>query len=390
MDKEQEKQINYPEKARDIFNLLNDFRQNPKKLVKKLETLRTYLNKKTKVLAQPGKMQIQMMEGDSAIRDSINFLKALKPLDPLEWDDHLAASALFHVNDIGPRGDLSYASSDGTEPEDRISRYGTFTDSLGENIDFGPNDALGVIISLCLDDGEEDRPHRDNLFKTDYRKVGIACGPHKSEYQMCVMDFAYDFEGFDTPLEPPKGWSNYPAEVNIQMNKEDIMDNSSGYIKNNYEADQQNINNTNPIVKLSLEPEEFIRAKNEQKKYYDYEEENNNRNEGKANYGGNQPNYGGMSNPSNMNNPNTMNNPINNMNNPNTMSNVNKASNPPVENYGNGYNNEFDELAAKTKALMGNLKVVEKKVEIVTKITYVYEDGSTKVVTQTENHDFKV
>ena len=32
-----------------------------------------------------------------------------------------------------------------------------------------------------------------NLFKSDYRKVGIACGPHKTEYQMCVMDFAYDF-----------------------------------------------------------------------------------------------------------------------------------------------------------------------------------------------------
>ena len=28
-------------------------------------------------------------------------------------------------------------------------------DSLGENIDFGPNDAMGVIVSMILDDGEE-------------------------------------------------------------------------------------------------------------------------------------------------------------------------------------------------------------------------------------------
>ena len=33
---------------------------------------------------------------------------------------------------------------------------------LGENIDFGPNDAMGVIVSLTLDDGEEQRPHREN------------------------------------------------------------------------------------------------------------------------------------------------------------------------------------------------------------------------------------
>ena len=66
-------------------------------------------------------------------------------------------------------------------------------DSLGENIDFGPNDAMGVIVSMILDDGEEQRPHRENLFKEDYQKVGIACGPHQSEFQMYVMDFAYDF-----------------------------------------------------------------------------------------------------------------------------------------------------------------------------------------------------
>ena len=98
-----------------------------------------------------------------------------------------------HVDDIGPKGLLLYQSSDGTEPEDRITKYGNYIESLGENIDFGPNDEIGVIVSLTLDDGEEERPHRDNLFKNDYKKIGIACGPHQTEFQMCVMDLAYDF-----------------------------------------------------------------------------------------------------------------------------------------------------------------------------------------------------
>jgi hypothetical protein len=134
-----------------------------------------------------------MVEGEAVFNEAIEYLNSLSGILPLEWDDNLTKSATEHVLDIGPKGLLSYESSDGTEPEERISKYGHYSESLGENIDFGPNDAVGVLVSLTLDDGESDRPHRENLFKGDYRKIGIACGPHKTEYQMCVMDFAYEF-----------------------------------------------------------------------------------------------------------------------------------------------------------------------------------------------------
>ena len=54
-----------------------------------------------------------------------------------------------------------------------------------------------------------------------------------------------------------------------------------------------------------------------------------------------------------------------------------------------GANNDIDQLVIDTTNIMTNLKVVSKKVEIVTKVTYTYEDGSTKVVTQNETHEFK-
>jgi uncharacterized protein YkwD len=184
-------------KSKDIFKYLNDFRRTPKLLVKHLEKLRSFLDVKTNVLSEPGKVQIQMVEGDIVFAEAIDYLNKLPPLRPYEWEDSLAMSAMEHVLDIGPKGLLSYQSSDGVEPEERISKYGTYNEALGENIDFGPNDAMGVLVSLTLDDGEQERPHRENLFKTDYQKIGIACGPHKSEFQMCVMDFAYDFRPFE-------------------------------------------------------------------------------------------------------------------------------------------------------------------------------------------------
>ena len=266
-----------------------------------------------------------MVEGDNVFKEAIQFLKSLAPLKPLQWDQNLARSAQEHVDDIGPKGLLLYQSSDGTEPEDRISKYGTYVDSLGENIDFGPNDAMGVIISLTLDDGEEERPHRENLFKQDYQKVGIACGPHKTEFQMCVMDFAFDFR--------PLNDMNNQNEMKVNMNREDMMNNSD-FANNNV---QNNPNNQSPLVKLSLENDDF---------------------KGKE-----------MLNQQGQNDVVGMNNQI-------------MAQN----NYGG---NEIDNLAKDTINLMTNLKVISKKVEIVTKVTYTYEDGSTKVVTQNETHEFK-
>ena len=268
-----------------------------------------------------------MVEGDNVFKEAINFLKSLPPLKPLQWDENLCRSAQEHVDDIGPKGLLLYQSSDGTEPEDRIAKYGNYIESLGENIDFGPNDAIGVIISLTLDDGEEERPHRENLFKQDYQKVGIACGPHKTEFQMCVMDFAFDFQ----PL-------NAGNEMNINMKKEDMMNNPDFANQNNQniQNNQNNQNKTNDQQPLAYLPFTNDEVKNKE------------------------------------------------IINQQVVPNVN-----PGVMADNKVNNDIDQLVIDTTNIIQNLKIINKKVEISTKITYTFDDGSTKVVTQNETHEFK-
>ena len=283
-------------------------------------------------------------------KEAIRFLNSLPPLKPLQWDENLVKSAQSHVNDIGPKGLLLYQSSDGTEPEDRISKFGNYSESLGENIDFGPNDAMGVLVSLTLDDGEEERPHRENLFKDDYQKVGIACGPHSTEFQMCVMDFAFDFQ----PLEGNNNMNNY----------------NSG---NNENYDNRNNDNYG---------------------------NNNNNNRNNDNYGNNNDN--------NRNNDNYVNNNNNDRNNDNYGNINNNVNQSPIvklslqddelkqkemkninQNVNNVGNNDIEKLTLDTTNLIRNLRVVSKKVEIITKVTYTYEDGSSKVVTQNQCHEFK-
>ena len=274
----------YVEKAKNIFNLINKFRANPRELARHLEQLKKYLDIKTNILSEPDKIQIQMVEGEDIFNEAINYLNNLRPLQPFQWEEALAKSAQEHVDDIGPKGLLLYQSSDGTEPEERISKYGDYIESLGENIDFGPNDAIGVIVSLTLDDGEEERPHRENLFKNDYKKIGIACGPHQTEFQMCVMDLAYDFV--------PKGQAQ----------------------ENNFNKNLNKNNNEETKGKIMDENQNNININNE--------------------------------------------------------------------------GNEIDFLTNQVKVINSNKKIVKREVEIKAKITYTYEDGSTKEINEVKKHKF--
>lgn len=401
--------------------MLNEFRKNPKGFARHLENLKKYLDRKTNVLSEPGKIQVQMVEGEAVFSEAIEFLNSLPNLKPLEWDENLATSSMYHVMDIGPKGLLSYQSSDGTEPEERISRYGNYIDSLGENIDFGPNDCMGVIVSLTLDDGEPERPHRDNLFKTDYQKVGIACGPHKSEYQMCVMDFAYDFVGLEEnepmltdgglnttvndrnpsqgkneKLPPQNGNRSNP--VNNQNNFNDL-DNfidthhqplNETYSQNTLKKNSSNVpsggssstnlmtgnsnntagnkhtptanSNTNqsPLVRLSLDKEEYKNFKNQEVDDYTFNRKMT------GNFG---PGIGS----------NTL-NPMNNAVNNNTLGNPNSGPNY------NQNEEEFAMLGNQVRQINLEKKVVSKLVEVTTKIVYTYEDGSTKEVVEKQNH----
>ena len=320
----------YAEKSRTIFNLINKFRANPKELARHLERLKKYLDTSTNILSEPDKIQIQMVEGEEVFNEAINYLKSLRPLEPLQWEDALAASAQEHVDDIGPKGLLLYQSSDGTEPEERITRYGKYIDSLGENIDFGPNDAIGVIVSLTLDDGEEERPHRDNLFRNDYKKIGIACGPHQTEFQMCVMDLAYDFI--------PKGQEQQNINMKNQINQNINNNMNINQNLNNNDINANNQANNRAYVKLSTENDDFknYKAMEEEAKRREMMENNNQEMAQNNNLGG----------------------------------------------------NEIDQVIQQVQVINANKKILKKEVEIITKITYTYEDGSTKEINEVKKHVF--
>lgn len=60
-----------------------------------------------------------------------------------------------------------------------------------------------------------------------------------------------------------------------------------------------------------------------------------------------------------------------------------------MENNNNGTGaSEIDQLTQQVKSINAGKKVVKKTVEITTKVTYTYEDGSKKEVNEIKTHIF--
>jgi len=176
-----------------VVTEMNGARMRPAAFARYLTALLPYFD--GKVLRKPGEVGLLTEEGATAVREAIVFLERADPLSALEHSPVLAAAARAHALDQGPRGALGHTGSDGSTMSDRISRYGRWTGSIAENIDYGSRIARDVVISLIVDDGVPSRGHRNNIFNPDSRHVGVACGVHRQYGTMCVIDYATGVQG---------------------------------------------------------------------------------------------------------------------------------------------------------------------------------------------------
>lgn len=140
---------------------------------------------------------IRGAEGDRAVAEAVNFLHKTRPLPALTVSTGMSSSALSHVLDMGPTGGRGHKGSNGSQPWDRMGRFGRWIGAAGENIDYGIHDARSIVVRLIVDDGVRDRGHRKNIFNHGYTVAGAASGYHATYGAMCVIDFAGAF--METP-----------------------------------------------------------------------------------------------------------------------------------------------------------------------------------------------
>jgi uncharacterized protein YkwD len=175
-----------------IIREMNQARANPRDYADQLEALKPYYE--GRLFRRPGEIPIRTQEGLSAVNEAIRALRAMDPKPSLRPSRGMSQAARDLVEDQGPRGGTGHIGGDRSTPFERMNRYGRWRGSAAENISYGPDTAEQVVLQLIIDDGVPDRGHRENIFNPGFRWTGVACGPHATYGQICVMVYANDYE----------------------------------------------------------------------------------------------------------------------------------------------------------------------------------------------------
>ena len=130
-----------------------------------------------------------MIERGRAVDEAVRFLKKARPLPPLTLSSGMSRAAADHCAEQ-VEGQLGHDGADRSSPGDRISRYGTWSATWGENISYGQKTARGIVLTLIIDDGVRSRGHRKNIFNPKFNYAGAAFGPHARYRTVCSIDFA--------------------------------------------------------------------------------------------------------------------------------------------------------------------------------------------------------
>lgn len=153
---------------------------------------RTAPRKYARIVAQETKTH-RLTEGNRAVLEAIRFLQKTGRLPALKSSSGLRAAARSHVRNQGPVGGVGHLGDDWSTPARRIARYGRWGERMAENIAYGEVNARAIVVRLIVDDGVRDRGHRLNIFGREFRRVGVATGPHARYGTMCVIEFAGTF-----------------------------------------------------------------------------------------------------------------------------------------------------------------------------------------------------
>lgn len=178
---------------REVLAELNAVRANPAGYAANLSALLPLFN--GTLIRKPGmSVSIRTTEGASAVREAIAALQRQAALPALTLSGGMNLAAADLANDQRRTGQLGHTGSDGSSPASRLNAHGSWQVSYSENVDYGPFlTGRDVVIDLLVDDGVPDRGHRRNIFDSDARVVGIACGPHPTFRSVCVIDQAFGY-----------------------------------------------------------------------------------------------------------------------------------------------------------------------------------------------------
>jgi hypothetical protein len=160
---------------KDVLYYINLVRINPQKFSN--EILKPYISKSPEHSKRYSK---------SLIRD----LKRSNKKRTLQPTKDLFYFAKHHAKSTGLRGETGHRSTKGKSFKKRSQSLINKYELIGENIHYGSNNALEIVIDLLVDDGVKGVGHRVNILTNSYVYCSVSIQKHKNYTYNCVIDFA--------------------------------------------------------------------------------------------------------------------------------------------------------------------------------------------------------
>ena len=158
-------------------------------------------------------------EGFNAAEEALAAIKKASPIEQLHLSEGLSHAAQSHCNDTGALGIVGHIGSRENTLQDRLEKYGKWSDCIAEALDYGSVDGFEVVMSFLVDDGLKTRPHRNALLNPRFKRVGVGMGPHSEYKTVASVVFAGEFtdkDDMDT-VEAPQGGVGSVHEVENWM-----------------------------------------------------------------------------------------------------------------------------------------------------------------------------
>jgi len=178
--------IDAEEMVRAVIDEINVFRRNPRKYAQQMKKLTKCYQDKMLTYPESG-VEFETIEGADALEDCLQDLLNASPLPTMTVSQALSQACGQHLQDLMANDFCSHIGTDGSTPEERLTRFGEHREQCGENVVFSMRTARETVYHMLIDDGSPERGHRANLLNMDFHFVGAAHGGHPSAETATVV-----------------------------------------------------------------------------------------------------------------------------------------------------------------------------------------------------------
>ena len=119
----------------------------------------------------------------------IKIMKKNKSLNEFNISLQLTNAAKIHNKDLFNNCTIGHVGSDKTNIKNRINKFESDINYFGENLYFGINNPLLIVINMLIDKYGNDKVNRNNILDNNFQDIGISLTEHLIYGFSCVIVF---------------------------------------------------------------------------------------------------------------------------------------------------------------------------------------------------------